>query len=353
MKIQDSSIQMSSSHFKREDYQFHEQLDMRVGNSPGATGGASGLMVSAERTIQSRTALFQNTQSMQTSRAETDEGEDVVSIDSKLAQTAFLLERLLGQKIELVAFQAHGGSGSGDSSPPKAPPRSGNESTGSALSLRYERTETFSEEEVSSFRARGTVRTEKGEEIEFDLNLQMERAYAREDRLLIQIGDNPVDPLVINFSGRPAELLAETTEFDLDSDGNAETVYQLAPHSAYLAYDRNGDGIVNNGGELFGPSTGEGFEELAVHDQDQNGWIDENDSIYGSLSLWKQGSDNQLQSLADAGIGAIYLDHVETPFELNDPQTNASRGAVLETGVYLSEAGEVGSVQELGLTVET
>lgn len=46
--------------------------------------------------------------------------------------------------------------------------------------------------------------------------------------------------------------------------------------------------LVNNGSELFGPTNGNGFQELAEYDKDGNGWIDENDEIFGSLKIWAE-----------------------------------------------------------------
>jgi hypothetical protein len=45
------------------------------------------------------------------------------------------------------------------------------------------------------------------------------------------------------------------------------------------------DGRVNDGRELFGPRTGDGFAELAAYDDDGNNWIDENDGIHDNLSI--------------------------------------------------------------------
>ncbi|MEA3469756.1 MAG: hypothetical protein U9R57_16250 [Thermodesulfobacteriota bacterium] len=46
---------------------------------------------------------------------------------------------------------------------------------------------------------------------------------------------------------------------------------------------------INNGAELFGPTTGHGFQERAQYELDFIGWIDENDSIFSSLRIWKPG----------------------------------------------------------------
>jgi hypothetical protein len=67
------------------------------------------------------------------------------------------------------------------------------------------------------------------------------------------------DPLVINFEGTAAELTERTYEFDLDSDGEADQIHFIGPNSGFLALDRDGSGTIDNGSELFGTSTGNGF----------------------------------------------------------------------------------------------
>ncbi len=77
---------------------------------------------------------------------------------------------------------------------------------------------------------------------------------------------------------------------------------------------------MNDGRELFGPRTGDGFAELAAYDDDGNDWIDENDGIYDNLSIWTrdiQGNDH-LSNLAEREIGAIYLSAVDSRFDLKD-----------------------------------
>ncbi|MGI6434133.1 MAG: hypothetical protein ACOX0F_02005 [Syntrophomonadaceae bacterium] len=72
--------------------------------------------------------------------------------------------------------------------------------------------------------------------------------------------------------------------------------------------------------ELFGPSTGNGFAELALYDEDGNGWIDEGDSVYARLKIWskdEEGND-RLISVSDAGVGAIMLGNIDTPFTITN-----------------------------------
>ena len=67
--------------------------------------------------------------------------------------------------------------------------------------------------------------------------------------------------------------------------------------------------MINDGNELFGTKSGDGFKDLAKYDKDRNGWIDEADDIFDDLRIWtkdEQGND-KLLTLKEAGVGAIYL----------------------------------------------
>jgi hypothetical protein len=160
------------------------------------------------------------------------------------------------------------------------------------------------------------------------------------------------DPLVINFNGAAAQLTDRTFSFDIDFDGNSEQLFAPAPNTGFLALDANNDGTVNSGAELFGPTTGHGFAELAQHDSDGNQWIDDNDPIFGRLRVWSNdGQGNQrLVALADVGMGAIYLGNVRTAFDLKE-SPESLRGRVQATGIYLNEDGSAGTIQEVDFRV--
>lgn len=160
------------------------------------------------------------------------------------------------------------------------------------------------------------------------------------------------DPLVINFSGSAAQLTGAKFSFDLDADGKAEQVSFVSENSGFLALDRNSDGKVNSGSELFGPATGNGFSELAAYDLDRNGWIDENDAVYQKLGIWTKDADGKdgLSTLLQKNIGALYLGSVATPFDLKNSQ-NRLDGLVRSSGVYLNENGGAGTMQQIDLAV--
>lgn len=143
------------------------------------------------------------------------------------------------------------------------------------------------------------------------------RQSSVELRIHIRAGDARLaDPLVIHFNGPAADLSDLRFGFDLDSDGVKEGISFLGSGSGFLVLDRNEDGRINNGTEMFGPESGHGFAELAPFDHDQNGWLDENDPIFAKLQVWiKEISGNDyLVNVKDLNIGALFLDKIETPF---------------------------------------
>ena len=157
------------------------------------------------------------------------------------------------------------------------------------------------------------------------------------------------DPLVINLDTDAAALSDVSFYFDLDCDGEKEEISGLDSASGFLALDKNGDGKINDGSELFGAKTGDGFAELARYDQDGNGWIDENDEIFSKLRVWVQCGDGEgkLLSLAEADVGAIFLGKQATQFTLANSKGDEN-AMVRSTGVYLKEStGLAGTVQHV------
>lgn len=198
---------------------------------------------------------------------------------------------------------------------------------------------------------KGQVRTMDGREIDFSMALSLERQFfSQEERLRFEAGVNLTDPLVISLDGKAPAFSDVVFEFDLDNDGDMEKLNFTASGTGWLALDRNGDDRINNGSELFGPSTGNGFEELSVFDADHNQWIDENDEIFSRLSVWtkdEMGKD-RLISLKEAGIGAIALNAADAEFHFTDAR-NALMGRLRRSGVFLFEDGRAGIIQQIDL----
>jgi hypothetical protein len=144
----------------------------------------------------------------------------------------------------------------------------------------------------------------------------------------------PTTPVFISMRDGRYELtdVEAGVLFDIDSDGMREAVSWSRPGSddALLALDRNGNGLVDNGEELFGNTTPQprseeenGFLALAVFDDSLNGgnedgMIDAADRVYSSLVLWLDQNHNgvserrELMPLRRGGIEAIYVDYTET-----------------------------------------
>jgi hypothetical protein len=263
--------------------------------------------------------------------------------DPVLGLAVALLERLLGHAIEL--FDPESLQRDEDPAPAQAqPPARQRPQIG--IEIHHEVTRI--EAESLAFEATGRVTTADGRTIDFQASLQMDRLEVYHESTDISIGAKRKDPLVIDLGTGPAALTGARMAFDLDGDGKTEQIATLDPTGAWLAMDRDGDGAITSGRELFGPSTGDGFAELRALDSDGDLWIDEDDRAYDQLRLW-QPTTGSLQSLRDAGVGAIHLGSALTPFELGE--NGDSLGAMRATSAYLHEDGRAGTVRQVDLDV--
>lgn len=219
---------------------------------------------------------------------------------------------------------------------------------GRELLWQESRVETFAESERTTVCGAGQVKTCDGREIAFDFSLAMVRDY-RSVELSRSSGSNVrlQDPLMLSFDGEACELAGERMDFDLDADGRAESVPMAGAGCGFLVFDRNGNGRADNGSELFGAASGDGFGELRQYDSDHNGWIDEADPLFDSLALW---SADGWASLRQAGVGALCLAAADAPFALKTAG-NELLGEIRAAGVYLKESGEVGYLQQVDLAV--
>ena len=208
------------------------------------------------------------------------------------------------------------------------------------------------ESEQTSFSTQGTVVTKDGREIKFGIDMKMSRSFAEYYEAKVPAKQTEFcDPLVINLDTDITELSDQKFLFDIDNDGILDEISKLSSKSGYLALDKNGDGKINDGGELFGTASGNGFADLAAYDDDGNGWIDEDDEIFDKLLIWSkdENGNDKLFHLKDRGVGAICLSSVATEFALNNMQTNEANGVIRRTGMFLFENGNVGTMQHVDL----
>lgn len=219
-------------------------------------------------------------------------------------------------------------------------------------SVEKAQSETFDEQNLN-FNAHMVVQTASGRASSIGLSVNVSREFYEKldgtDSIKFEkTMQKLVDPLVINFDASSAELSDVKFSFDLDCDGTSDQISRLSKGSGFLALDKNNDGQINDGSELFGTQSGDGFADLAVYDTDKNGWIDEGDDIYHKLRIWTmdENGNNQLIGLGEKGIGAIYLGNVNTDYSLKSSD-NELNGMIRQTGVFLRENFTAGTIQHV------
>jgi hypothetical protein len=280
--------------------------------------------------------------------------DEEVMTDLNMRILKALFERITGKKFHLTTPAkaatpvTTNAAAPAKTTPPEASAPANPAPQGSGLI--YDYYESHQESESTSFGAEGKIVTADGKEIDFSVQLNMSRQFISEQSVSIREGDALKDPLVINFDGKAAELTQTKFNFDIDSNGQTDQISFVGSGSGFLALDKNGDGTINNGSELFGTQSGNGFSDLAAYDQDNNNWIDENDSIYNNLRIWSKDAEGKdtLVALGQKGIGAIYLGNVSTPFSIKDTE-NTLQGEVRASGIFVNENGTIGTIQQVDL----
>lgn len=132
-------------------------------------------------------------------------------------------------------------------------------------------------------------------------------------------------PLIFDMDGDGIEIniLSATNpvRFDLNVDGIATQMAWAGADDAWLALDRDGNGHIDHGGELFGNHTvlgngkraSDGYAALAELDSNRDGLINAQDARFADLRLWQDGNQNglseanELRSLNQAGVTEINL----------------------------------------------
>jgi hypothetical protein len=258
---------------------------------------------------------------------------------AKLRLIKAILEKLTGRKVRLFLLEL---SESQHSEEMQA------EVTRTQFGVIYERSEHEKESQSTDFSAKGFVETKDGRRMEFEINFHFSRTVEKSE-ILRFVSGNLQDPLVLKLDEAPLEFSDKKLTLDLNLDGVPDEV-RLPRNAMFLVLDANANGRLDDGRELFGPSTGHGFKELAMHDEDKNNWIDESDSIFVKLRVLKVNRDGfELVPLLDANVGAIYLGSVRTLFSLYDD--GGILGKLDSSGIYLTEDGRVRTIHQLDLKV--
>lgn len=357
MYITNSSILLAASHDSVRRREQHESLTVWQRGGDGSRRELrlqSGSQQSSSTVSLSLAAMAAQREDSTptpavTTKPEAAEDEQNLSGDPELTLIRLLLQRITGREITTVDARFLRDQGDVRLKTESGASRENNSGWGAV----YQREETSYEAETTRFSAAGVVTTADGRTISLNLTLEMSREYLSRTSTTVRVGEALKDPLVINFSGTAAQLNGALIQFDLDADGNREQVRFVGDGSGLLALDRNGDGVINDGSELFGTRSGNGFADLAAYDQDGNGWIDEADDIFNHLLVWTRPNEteNRLTSLADSGVGALYLGRTDTPFSLKD-DANSLLGVIRSSGLYLNEDGSSGTLQQVDVKTD-
>jgi hypothetical protein len=141
-------------------------------------------------------------------------------------------------------------------------------------------------------------------------------------------GPGGSSPILIDWDDAGYRLTdaAAGVSFDFYFSGRPVQIAWTAPRStnAFLVLDRDGDGLITSGKELFGSMSAQppsadanGFRALALLDDNHDGWIDVRDAVYPLLRLWIDSNHNgiseppEMHTPAELGVRAMELHYQE------------------------------------------
>ncbi|MDD3597207.1 calcium-binding protein, partial [Sulfuricurvum sp.] len=171
------------------------------------------------------------------------------------------------------------------------------------------------------------------------------------------------DPLVLDLDGDGIETLGvnATTHvvFDYDGDGVKTGTGWIKGDDGFVVLDRNGNGTIDNGGELFGDQTlvngvkaTDGFAALSAEDTNHNGKFDAGDTNFTNVRIWQDTNSDgisqagELHTLNELGITSINL--------TSTTSNTVSNGNVqIAAGTYTKTNGDTGASGTLNLTEDT
>lgn len=300
-----------------------------------------------QRLVQQQEINFEASTDVEPTGAEAAEAS-ISRVEQRFQKMISVLERMFGIKVQLY-------EGPDPNKAPRTP--STEEETPSGQQRRADiamrEYHHVIEAESSQVAIQGKLELNDGRKLDVDFRLDMARS--REEEFwgeMVISGGRQVDPLVVNLNGNVAQLTNQRTQFDLDGDGKDEQVAFATGDSAFLAIDKNSNGTIDDGNELFGPKSGSGFADLAKYDDNGDGLIDQLDDIWKELVLVQRDESGKesLLSLQDVGISAFVLERTRSPFSLFNDQGERT-GVVRETGLYVRDDGSVDSLQHVDLVV--
>jgi len=149
-----------------------------------------------------------------------------------------------------------------------------------------------------------------------------------------------VDPLALDLNGDGIKTVSANSgiTFDFDGDGLKTGTGWLNAEDGFLVLDRNNNGTIDNGGELFGVDTVKsdgalaknGFDALRDLDTDGNGVFDAYDALFEQVRVWQDKNQDgisqvdELKTLTELGISSIHLESNSTNRADNGYRINAN-----------------------------
>lgn len=326
-----------------------------------APSKASQQQVNNEPTVAPNALI--NSSTIQT-KASHDEIEPVTyerPKELKLQLMILVLERFLGRTLDLSELSFD--SSSGQLSKSKVP------SSSDVFSLQTADKITI---DGQSFQQNDRLSVEQWHSHEQQLNYQVQGIFDVNNQSLSlnynfslsseQISYSKVemtattlkDPLIVQFGSQGLGTIAGQTDFAINQDDTLDSLPIFSGDVGYLVLDKNSNQQADDGSELFGPTTGQGFAELAQLDSNSNGFIDVDDKQFEQLYLW-QPSDNQNQteqwlSLKEAQIQAISLSAITTPFDFYD-QNGEVQAQLRQSSFAITDGGVGRGVHQVDVRI--
>ncbi|HEX7650641.1 MAG TPA: calcium-binding protein, partial [Noviherbaspirillum sp.] len=184
------------------------------------------------------------------------------------------------------------------------------------------------------------------------------------------------DPLTLDLDGDGIETIAPSTTnpiyFDHDVDGIKSSTGWISADDGFLVMDRNGNGTIDDGTELFGDATpvvdpwsgithkaADGFAALDAQDTNVDGKVDSSDANWSQLRVWRDlnqdgvSQANELFTLDALGIGSIKVAKTANSQTLTNGNQIADLGSYTKTDGSQGTLGEVNKMADVNLIEDT
>lgn len=171
------------------------------------------------------------------------------------------------------------------------------------------------------------------------------------------------DPLVLDLDGNGVNTVGTNLNihFDNDGDGNKEQTGWISDSDGFVVIDKNSNGTIDDGTELFGSNTilsdgttaQDGYQALKEYDINLDGKIDIRDDVFSQLKIWNDinyngiSEEGELSSLSELGIKSISVNGESSN------QVDPSGNKIVKTGVFEFENGIIGVSNSLDFSTNT